>query len=122
MVTLQVYDKPTCCLTGVCSPQVDPVLPRFAADLTWLLTQGVSVERFNLAMQPQDFVLLPDVKTAMQKGYEQALPLVRVNEKIVSMGQYPSREQLAAWCGLGATTALPMYDPQENGCCPGGCC
>lgn len=31
----QVYDKPMCCATGVCGPQVDPVLPRFAADLDW---------------------------------------------------------------------------------------
>ena len=33
MKTFQVYDKPMCCSTGVCEPQVDPVLPRFAADL-----------------------------------------------------------------------------------------
>ena len=49
MKTIQVYDKPMCCSTGVCGPQVDPVLPRFAADLAWLKSQGHQVERFNLA-------------------------------------------------------------------------
>jgi len=52
MKNLQVYDKPMCCSTGVCGPQVDPVLPRFAADLDWLKSQGNEVERFNLAQQP----------------------------------------------------------------------
>ena len=27
MKTIQVYDKPMCCSTGVCGPKVDPVLP-----------------------------------------------------------------------------------------------
>ncbi len=48
MAKVQVYDKPMCCSTGICGPQVDPVLPRFAADLDWLNTQGHEVERFNL--------------------------------------------------------------------------
>ncbi len=42
MTTLQVFDRPMCCSTGVCGPSVDPVLPRFAADLDWLKGQGVT--------------------------------------------------------------------------------
>jgi hypothetical protein len=41
MSKVQVYDKPMCCSTGICGPQVDPVLPRFAADLDWLKSQGM---------------------------------------------------------------------------------
>ena len=33
---IQVFDPPMCCSTGVCGPDVDPVLVRFAADLAWL--------------------------------------------------------------------------------------
>jgi arsenite methyltransferase len=40
MKTVQVYDKPMCCSTGICGPDVDPVLPQFAADLDWLKGQG----------------------------------------------------------------------------------
>jgi len=47
--TLKIYDPPMCCSTGVCGPEVDPALVRFAADLKWLESQGVVVERFNLA-------------------------------------------------------------------------
>ncbi len=40
---LEVFDPPMCCSTGVCGTDIDPVLPRFAADLEWLKTQGVNV-------------------------------------------------------------------------------
>ena len=48
MTRLQVFDGPMCCSTGVCGPTVDPRLAQVAADLEWLKTQGVQVERFNL--------------------------------------------------------------------------
>ena len=41
MTTLQVFDRPMCCSTGICGPSVDPVLATFAADLDWLKDQGV---------------------------------------------------------------------------------
>ena len=52
---VQIYDRALCCSTGICGPQVDPVLPRFAADLEWLSNQRHDVERFNLAQQPSEF-------------------------------------------------------------------
>jgi len=39
---IEVYDPPMCCSTGVCGPAIDPVLPRFAADLEWLKGRGVT--------------------------------------------------------------------------------
>ena len=45
MSKLQVYDPAMCCSTGVCGPSIDPVLPRFSADLEWLKSKGVEVER-----------------------------------------------------------------------------
>jgi hypothetical protein len=41
MERLDIYDPAMCCSTGVCGPQVDPVLVRFAADVKWLQDQGV---------------------------------------------------------------------------------
>lgn len=123
MTTLQVFDKPMCCSTGVCGPQVDPVLPKFAADLAWLKGQGVTVERYNLAQQPQAFVAHDDVKEAIRENHETALPLVRVDGVIVSRGAYPSREQLASWCGVAKSTPLSVAQPAGGSCCgPTGCC
>jgi len=112
-----VFDKPMCCSTGICGPKVDPVLPKFAADLAWLADQGVTVERYNLAQQPQAFVAHEDVKQAIQD--EHALPLFRVNGEIVSRGKYPSRSVLAEWCGVSLLTTLAITEPAASGSCCG---
>ena len=49
MIAVRVFDPAMCCSTGICGPSVDPKLARFAADLDWLKSQGISVERFNLS-------------------------------------------------------------------------
>jgi hypothetical protein len=120
MTTLQVFDRPLCCSTGVCGPSVDPALPRFAADLEWLQGQGVTVERYNLAQQPAAFAQYDDVKAALLSENVGCLPLVRVNGETVFKGEYPSRSMLARWCGVRETITLAVGSAS---CCgPTGCC
>lgn len=121
MSHVQVFDKPMCCSTGVCGPQVDPVLPRFAADLDWLKSQGHEVERFNLAQQPDAFAKNADVQQLLAAKGVDCLPLVMVDGKPVSEAEYPSREKFAAWTGsVAKTTSLPLSS--SGGCCGSGCC
>ncbi len=47
MKTIRIYDRPMCCSAGICDPSVDPVLPRFAADLYTMKNAGHAVERYN---------------------------------------------------------------------------
>ncbi len=101
MTAVRVFDPAMCCTTGVCGPSVDPRLARFAADLDWLKTQGVSVERFNLAQQPAAFAEDPAVRSALETKGEAGLPLVKVNDEMKSSGVFPSRAELAAWAGIG---------------------
>jgi AhpD family alkylhydroperoxidase len=89
-----------CCSTGVCGPSVDPDLARFSADLDWLKSRDVSVERFNLAQQPAAFVEHASVKQALADKGEAALPLIIVNGAVKSAGTYPTREQLADWAAV----------------------
>ncbi len=98
--SLQVFDPAMCCSTGVCGPVVDPQLSRFGADLEWLAGKGVSVERFNLAQQPEAFAKNEQVKLALVAEGTECLPLVLVNGVIVSKGTYPEREQLVRWARL----------------------
>ncbi len=98
--SLEVYDPAMCCATGVCGPQVDPVLVQFAADVKWLQEQGVEVRRFTLSQNPAAFVENDVVRTALTEKGESALPLVLVDGKTVASGQYPERAQLAERCGL----------------------
>jgi AhpD family alkylhydroperoxidase len=100
MKTIQVYDPPLCCSTGVCGPDVDPKLVRFAADLKWLAEQGVPVERLNLAQTPNAFAETEIVRAALTEKGEAALPLVVVDGKVAVSGSYPTRAELGGWVGL----------------------
>jgi hypothetical protein len=117
MKTIQVYDKPMCCSTGVCGPQVDPVLPRFAADLAWLKSQGHQVERFNLAQQPAAFVQNSIVQKLLASQGIDCLPLIAVDGHIMSRREYPSRDTLAKWAGSKA--AIESFPTVSDG---GECC
>src|SRR5215208_7200076 len=98
MSKVQVFDPPMCCSTGVCGPEVDPALVRFASDLEWLKERGVDVERFNLSQNPAAFVGNPLVAEAI-RGKDGGLPLLLVDGRIAAQGSYPSREVLAALAG-----------------------
>lgn len=116
MSRIEIYDKPMCCSTGVCGPQVDPVLPRFAADLEWLKSQGNLVERFNLSQQPQAFVENRAVHELLETYGTDCLPVIVVDGRLKSRSGYPSREMLALWTGSGSDPAAP----REIG--GGACC
>ncbi len=100
MKTLKIYDPPMCCSTGVCGPDVDPALVRFAADLKWLESQGVAVERFNLAQSPMAFAENELVRSQLTENGERALPLIIVEGKLASIGSYPTRDELAVMLDL----------------------
>ncbi len=122
MTVVQVFDKPMCCSTGVCGPQVDPALPKFAADLEWLRSQGHTVERFNLAQQPEAFIGQKDVHQLVTAQGADCLPLVLIDGCIVSKRDYPSRATLAGWVESGCPTdKLPVVG-RERGCCGGSDC
>jgi len=100
MSSIQVFDPALCCSTGVCGVDVDQQLVSFAADVDWLKKQGASIERFNLAQQPQIFAKNAAIRQLLEADGESALPAILVDGQIKQSGGYPSREQLAAWAGI----------------------
>jgi hypothetical protein len=106
-----------CCSTGVCGPAVDPVLARFAADLHWLANQGIAVERFNLAQQPQAFAANELVKGALRQYGNKCLPLVLLDGAIVSQGAYPARADLARTAGVEFDPDAPAEPKKSSGIC-----
>jgi hypothetical protein len=126
--TLRVFDPPMCCATGVCGPAVDPELARFAADLHWLKSRGVAVERYNLSSEPGAFAEHAAVKEALGRGTA-VLPLILVGDRVAVEGTYPSRETLAALAGVLVEAAPPEASKASTGCCgpnakasKSGCC
>ncbi len=126
MSKVQVFDPPMCCSTGVCGPEVDPALVRFAADLEWLKGNGVEVERFNLSQEPAAFVGNAVVAQEM-RGRDDALPLLLVDGKVAAQGSYPAREVLAELAGVlppaksvysEAVQELVAIEDAPKACCP----
>ncbi len=140
MAILQVFDPPMCCSSGLCGPRENPALARFAADLNWLKSQGVRVERFNLAQEPGAFAKNPVVNEMIARAGAECLPLILVDGRILRQGAYPTREELMAFTGVAAqqpasgarrsffhqlTTRGSRSSPQDRrgGCCgESGCC
>jgi hypothetical protein len=100
MNRVEVFDPPMCCSTGVCGPAVDPALVRFAADLHWLANQGVAIQRYNLAQEPQAFAVTEAVRASLQQEGNRCLPLILLNGAVASKGRYPSRDELAQIAGV----------------------
>ncbi len=117
---LEVFDPPMCCSTGVCGPNVDPALVQFASDLQWVAGQGIRVERYNLAQQPQAYASNGVVKSMLAKDGSSCLPLILADGEIVSTGHYPAREELARLTGLAPEGERP-YKPRlpivRSRCC-----
>jgi hypothetical protein len=97
---VQVFDPAMCCSTGVCGPSINTKLAQFAADLDWISRTGATVERYNLAQQPEAFTANEQVKQVLQHEETKCLPLILVNGIIVSKGTYPGLVQLARWIGI----------------------
>ncbi|HEN20438.1 MAG TPA: arsenic metallochaperone ArsD family protein, partial [Desulfobacteraceae bacterium] len=53
--SLNVYDPPMCCSTGVCGPEPDRALTEFDRAVKAIAGRGVLVKRWNFAQQPQAF-------------------------------------------------------------------
>ena len=116
---LDVFDPAMCCSSGVCGPEVDPMLVQFASDIAWLKSQGIPVQRHNLSQDAAAFVANPLVRDLLTERGEAALPLVLSGGKVVVAGRYPDRPELAALFGFS-----PTADPtaEESSCCRGSSC
>lgn len=118
MPVIDIYDPALCCASGVCGVDVDEALLYFAADLEWARSQGVDVQRHNLAQAPLDFANNPVVSAFLHASGEAGLPLVLVDGEAVLSGRYPSRTELARWARQGDAPSAPG----AGACCSGEQC
>lgn len=107
MPSIAVFEPALCCNTGVCGEDVDQNLVTFTADMVWLLEQGASITRHNLANDPMAFANNETVKSFLEIAGSSGLPLVSVDGVTVATGRYPTRAELARWAGLESPAAMP---------------
>jgi hypothetical protein len=118
MKTIQVFEPPLCCSTGVCGIDVDHALVTFTADVAWAKQNGINIERFNLAQQPMAFAENETVKAFLERSGKEGLPLTLAGGDITLAGTYPSRADLARWAGI----SVAAEQKPQSSCCSGKHC
>jgi hypothetical protein len=132
MTTITVYDPAMCCSTGICGTDIDQKLIDLAADLGWLKSKGVTVERLGLSREPSEFAANDTIREIMQTSEGDDLPVFLVDGALKAKARYPGRAELAGWAGVADIPAMQAtkvsscrgpagQEPNKaSGCCGGG--
>lgn len=88
-------------ITGMIGILQNPDFARFEANLDWLETTGVLVEQLDPSTAHGEVAKRPAVQQIVSADGDRCLPLILVNESVVSRGRYLSRAQLARAVGQG---------------------
>ena len=125
MTMLNVYDPPGCCATGACSPEEDDELAQFASALEKFRKAGIEVNRFNLGHEPGAFVENATVKSLLDSDGMECLPMIMIDDEVVSKGGYISLTQLGGRLGVDlgdisiASAGPDDAEPKSNSSCCG---
>jgi len=117
MKTLTIFDPALCCPTGICGAEIDQTLVDFAADLDWLKSEGIEVQRINLSQEPALFAENEQVKSILENSGVEGLPVILADDEVQSSGQYPDRVKLAQMVGVTAAHAVGQASASTTGCC-----
>ncbi len=123
MTSIKVYDPAQCCSTGVCSPDADASIAQFSSALEKARKSGVAIDRFTLGHQPGEYVKNSTVKSLLDSEGVDCLPIVFVDEKILSKGDYPSRADLLSKVGIAddqvaeASACCTPEEKNSTSCC-----
>ena len=100
MKKIEFFDPAMCCSTGVCGPSVDPELIRMSLCFHNLQQNGVDIQRYNLASEPEKFVENKTLNDLLQTKGPNILPVVLVDGVIYKEGTYPTNEEFAEITGI----------------------
>lgn len=92
--TVEFFDPPLCCPTGLCGPTLDQTLLDVSEMVQALQTAGVGVERYQMAAHPHIFLSHPDVMRLVRERGMAAFPITVVAGRIVKVGAYPTRTEI----------------------------
>ncbi len=99
-VTIEIFDPPMCCLTGLCGPTIDPALLDIHETILRVKREcdgRAKVERYLLGQQPAKFMQQPEVVARLKAQGIPVLPITVVNGRVAKERAYPTYEELRAW-------------------------
>lgn len=86
-----------CCTTGVCGPDPDEELVRFARTVDRLEEEyeGVEVARASLAHDVDAFLEHQEIYDTVQEEGPEVLPITTADDDVIAEGEYLDYESLA---------------------------
>ena len=91
---VEFFDPPMCCPTGLCGPALDQTLLDVNEMILALQRDNVRVARYQMAGNPNAFLSNPEVMKLVREKQMEALPIVVVRGKVITVGAYPSAEEM----------------------------
>ncbi len=92
--TVEFFDPPMCCPTGICGPTVDQALLDVNEMLLALEAEGLQVARYQMTTNPQAFLNNPDVMRLVREQEMAALPITVVSGRVIKAGTYPTLAEI----------------------------
>jgi hypothetical protein len=92
--TVEFFDPPMCCPTGLCGPTLDQTLLDVSEMIMALKAEGATVERYQIASHPTKFTGNPAVMKLVQEKQLAALPITLINGQIIKTGAYPRLDEV----------------------------
>jgi hypothetical protein len=94
--SVEIFDPPMCCPTGLCGPTIDPVLLDVNEMILTLQGEGIGVARYQMTSHPQAFIGNGEVFRLVREQQMAALPITVVRGRILKTGAYPSLDEVRA--------------------------
>ncbi len=95
-VSVEIFDPPLCCPTGVCGPTIDQTLLDVNEMILALKAAGIRVERYQMAGNPSAFLNNAEVMRLVRERQMAALPITVVQGQVLKVGEYPSLAEVRA--------------------------
>lgn len=92
--SVEFFDPPMCCPTGMCGPTIDPALLDLNEMVLTLQSEGIGVARYQMTSHPQAFMNNAEVFRLLREKQLAVLPITVVDGSIIKTGAYPSIEDV----------------------------
>ncbi|MGR7648582.1 arsenic metallochaperone ArsD family protein [Klebsiella aerogenes] len=98
MSKIEIFEAAGCCATS--SVVVSDEAVKWNASAEWAKKNGVDIQRYSLANNPQQFLNSPVIKEFLNTSGMESLPFTLLDGKLVMAGKLPTREDIARWAGI----------------------
>lgn len=100
--SVELFDPPMCCSSGICGPNVDQALVDVNEMIRRLKAEGIKVERYQMRSHRAAFLNNADVMQLVRERQMAALPITVAQGRVIKVGAYPTVAEVKAALDKGA--------------------